>query len=78
MSSLLGNEEFSSDFGGSCSENDEVPDMDGRFMFGKEETKSRFTEYSMSSSVVKRSEQLVTLDDRFEEVSRMLTFANIS
>lgn len=50
------------------SENDEVPDLDERFLFDKEETKSKFTEYSMTSSVIKRSEQLSTLDDRFEAV----------
>lgn len=32
-----------------------------------EETKSRFTEYSMSSSVIRRNEQLALLDDRFEK-----------
>ena len=35
--------------------------------FAEEETKSRFTEYSMSSSVIRRNEQLTNLDDRFEE-----------
>lgn len=34
--------------------------------FDDEETKSRFTEYSMSSSVLRRNEQLTLLDDRFE------------
>lgn len=34
--------------------------------FGNEETKSQFTEYSMSSSVIRRNEQLTLLDDRFE------------
>lgn len=34
--------------------------------FEDEETKSRFTEYSMSSSVIRRNEQLSLLDDRFE------------
>lgn len=38
-----------------------MPDFDG------EETKSRFTEYSMSSSVIRRNEQLTLLDDRFEK-----------
>lgn len=38
-----------------------MPDFDG------EETKSRFTEYSMSSSVIRRNEQLSLLDDRFEK-----------
>lgn len=35
--------------------------------FDGEETKSRFTEYSMSSSVLRRNEQLTLLDDRFEK-----------
>lgn len=35
--------------------------------FDDEETKSRFTEYSMSSSVMRRNEQLSLLDDRFEK-----------
>lgn len=34
-----------------------------------EETKSRFTEYSLSSSVIRRNEQLTLLDDRFEKVN---------
>ncbi|XP_062287086.1 protein LTV1 homolog [Scomber scombrus] len=37
------------------------------FMFMDEETKSRFTEYSMTSSVMRRNEQLSLLDDRFEK-----------
>ncbi|XP_030380882.1 protein LTV1 homolog [Scaptodrosophila lebanonensis] len=35
--------------------------------FDDEEVKSRFTEYSMSSSVIRRNEQLSLLDDRFEQ-----------
>ncbi|KAH8319766.1 hypothetical protein KR074_005453, partial [Drosophila pseudoananassae] len=35
--------------------------------FDEEEVKSRFTEYSMSSSVIRRNEQLTLLDDRFEK-----------
>lgn len=35
--------------------------------FDDEETKSRFTEYSMSSSVIRRNQQLELLDDRFEK-----------
>ena len=37
-------------------------------MFMDEETKSRFTEYSLTSSVMRRNEQLTLLDDRFEKV----------
>lgn len=39
------------------------------FLFMDEETKSRFTEYSMTSSVMRRNEQLTLLDDRFEKVN---------
>ncbi|KAL0125309.1 hypothetical protein PUN28_004438 [Cardiocondyla obscurior] len=38
------------------------------YSFAEEETKSRFTEYSMSSSVMKRNEQLTLLDDKFEKM----------
>lgn len=41
----------------------------GDFLFMDEETKSRFTEYSMTSSVMRRNEQLSLLDDRFEKVT---------
>lgn len=33
-----------------------------------EETKSRFTDYSMSSSIIRRNENLQLLDDQFEQV----------
>ncbi|XP_006834766.1 PREDICTED: protein LTV1 homolog [Chrysochloris asiatica] len=36
-------------------------------LFWEEETKSRFTEYSMTSSVMRRNEQLTLHDDRFEK-----------
>ncbi|KAL1441048.1 hypothetical protein MTO96_008800 [Rhipicephalus appendiculatus] len=39
-----------------------------RFSFAEEETQSRFTSYSMSSSVIRRTEGLKTLDERFEEM----------
>ncbi|KAG8444307.1 hypothetical protein GDO86_009477 [Hymenochirus boettgeri] len=37
------------------------------FLFMQEETKSRFTEYSLSSSVMRRNDQLTLLDERFEK-----------
>uniref|UniRef100_A0A8C2ZV85 Protein LTV1 homolog n=1 Tax=Cyclopterus lumpus TaxID=8103 RepID=A0A8C2ZV85_CYCLU len=37
------------------------------FLFADEETKTRFTEHSMTSSVMRRNEQLTLLDDRFEK-----------
>ncbi|XP_034949649.1 protein LTV1 homolog [Chelonus insularis] len=50
-------------------EKDEVGSLDGpQYSFRDEETKSRFTEYSMSSSVIKRNEQLTLLDDKFEKM----------
>jgi len=39
----------------------------GEFMFANEETRSRFTSYSMSSSVIRRNKQLSLVDDKFEE-----------
>ena len=44
---------------------DNVPSLDGdRFSnFSDEETKSKFTSYSMSSSVIRRNEGLTKLDD---------------
>ncbi|POI24153.1 hypothetical protein CIB84_012099, partial [Bambusicola thoracicus] len=70
--------EDDSDEKDSCS-NDEDYDSDGplsndgvngqgrEFLFMQEETRSRFTEYSMTSSVMRRNEQLTLLDDRFEK-----------
>lgn len=46
-------------------EDDEVGSME--FTFKDEETKSQFTNYSMSSSVVRRNKQLLLMDDRFEK-----------
>ncbi|XP_037107290.1 protein LTV1 homolog isoform X2 [Syngnathus acus] len=36
-------------------------------LFEDEETRTRFTDYSMTSSVMRRNEQLTLLDDRFEK-----------
>ncbi|XP_061930364.1 protein LTV1 homolog isoform X1 [Apis cerana] len=50
-------------------EEDEVCSLNGpQYTFKEEETKSRFTEYSMSSSVIRRNEQLTLLDDKFEKM----------
>lgn len=46
------------------------------FLFMDEETKSRFTEYSMTSSVMRRNEQLTLLDDRFEKVNTLFFFSD--
>ena len=54
-----------------CDEKDFDSDFDGDFedndMFAGEEVRSKFTMYSMSSSVVPRSENLRTLDDKFDK-----------
>lgn len=48
---------------------DEVGSLpESRFSFEEEETKSRFSNYSMSSSVIRRNEQLTLLDNKFEHV----------
>lgn len=39
----------------------------GNHFFWEEETKSRFTEYSLTSSVMRRNEQLTLHDERFEK-----------
>lgn len=50
-------------------ERDEIASLKGpQYSFRDEETRSRFTEYSMSSSVMRRNEQLTLLDDKFEKV----------
>ena len=46
-------------------------DMNGSYFSDEddfEETRSRFTSYSMTSSVIRRNEQLTLLDDKFEKV----------
>ncbi|XP_029159315.1 protein LTV1 homolog [Nylanderia fulva] len=50
-------------------EADEVHSLNGpQYTFKDEETKSRFTDYSISSSVMRRNEQLTLLDDKFEQL----------
>ncbi|KAK0171278.1 hypothetical protein PV328_009026 [Microctonus aethiopoides] len=50
-------------------ERDEVCSLNGpQYTFNDEETKSRFTQYSMSSSVIRRNEQLTLLDNKFEKM----------
>uniref|UniRef100_A0A182RLP6 Protein LTV1 homolog n=1 Tax=Anopheles funestus TaxID=62324 RepID=A0A182RLP6_ANOFN len=67
-------EEGEHDFDSDDMDDDDYPDeeRDGlgplEYGYGREETKSRFTEYSMSSSVIRRNEQLTLLDDRFEKL----------
>ncbi|XP_074521632.1 protein LTV1 homolog [Halichoeres trimaculatus] len=59
--------DFDSEGGFSGDEDMEDGCHDREFLFMDEETKSRFTEYSLTSSVMRRNEQLTLLDDRFEK-----------
>ncbi|XP_074846548.1 protein LTV1 homolog [Carettochelys insculpta] len=52
---------------GPLSDDEKVGEEMKEFLFMEEETKSRFTEYSMTSSVMRRNEQLTLLDERFEK-----------
>lgn len=58
-------DEDSDDLGGGRSEeeDDEVPSL---LSWTGEETKTKFTNYSMSSSVIRRNKQLSLLDDQFD------------
>lgn len=50
-------------------EMDNVGSLHGsQFSFEDVETKSRFTDYSMSSSMIRRNDQLTLLDNKFEQV----------
>uniref|UniRef100_UPI0037E8A534 protein LTV1 homolog n=1 Tax=Semicossyphus pulcher TaxID=241346 RepID=UPI0037E8A534 len=60
-------EEGDFDSEGGFSGDEEEGGRGREFLFMDEETKSRFTEYSMTSSVMRRNEQLTLLDDRFEK-----------
>jgi len=42
-----------------------------------EDTKSRFTDYSMSSSIIRRNENLKLIDDQFEQVLTPFFFNKI-
>ncbi|XP_071494564.1 protein LTV1 homolog [Diadema antillarum] len=54
---------------GSDDENYDSDDLDdGQRSYSSEETKSRFTSYSMTSSVMRRNDGLTLLDDRFEKL----------
>lgn len=57
MDSNFGDEDF-----------DDVGSLPGSQPFKGVETKSRFTNCSLTSSVIRRNEQLTLLDKRFEQV----------
>ncbi|KAF7990454.1 hypothetical protein HCN44_000259 [Aphidius gifuensis] len=62
-----GSDVSSGDFGLSDEERDELGSLHGHG-FDKEETKSRFTDYSMSSSVISRNDGLTQLDRKFDKM----------
>lgn len=59
--------DIDSNFDADDNDNEERDALGPLRMHASEETKSRFTEYSMSSSVIRRNEQLALLDERFEK-----------
>lgn len=61
----ISTENKNEDDGGSASDSDA---FDDEYCDSDEEKKTRFTNYSMSSSILPRSEILQTLDDRFEKI----------
>lgn len=64
--------DYDSDKADFSGDEDMCPDSGDEYgdrKFMNEETKSHFTNYSMTSSVIHRSEGLTLLDDRFEKVS---------
>lgn len=60
-----GDEHIGSDLSDFDEEEDEVGSMPD---FSDEETRTRFTNYSMSSSVIRRNQGLTLVDDKFEQV----------
>ena len=66
------NEEVSDIASDEAEMSDVCSNFDGGFddeqSFAEEETKSRFTNYSMTSSVIRRNDGLTLIDDRFEKV----------
>lgn len=62
----LSGEDESDDESGEDYDSDELDSYDGDN--NDDETKSRFTSYSLSSSVMRRTDGLTLLDDRFEKI----------
>ena len=67
-------DEDSEEESGEDFDSDELDDIDDDYnddqrTYNSEETKSRFTSYSLTSSVIRRTEGLSLLDDRFEKVT---------
>ncbi|XP_072046291.1 protein LTV1 homolog [Amphiura filiformis] len=63
-------EDDSDEESGEDFDSDELDDLDDddQRTYNSDETKSRFTSYSLTSSVIRRTDGLTLLDDRFEKV----------
>merc|ERR1719309_1088643 len=59
--------DFDSDFGVGPSDDEEDDEVPSLKSWTEEETGTKFTNYSMSSSVMRRNEGLTLLDDQFEK-----------
>jgi len=58
--------DLNSDFGGGRSEDEDDDDVPSLKSWTGEETATKFTNYSMSSSCIRRNDQLSLLDDKFD------------
>ena len=56
----------SDDLGGGRSDDEEDDEVPSLLSWTGEETRTKFTNYSMSSSVIRRNKQLSLLDDQFD------------
>ena len=71
-----GDDDVPSDEADFSDDGSDVGSYDGQNSFTEEETKSRFTSYSMTSSVIRRNNGLTLVDDRFEKVRYLTTSLN--
>merc|ERR1719209_2130103 len=65
--SYRGGSDMDSDFGGGRSEDEEDDEVPSLQSWSGEETATKFTNYSMSSSCIRRNAQLTLADDKFEK-----------
>ena len=65
---IVGSDEGGSEGGGYYPSDEAMDSDDENSFFDEEETATRFTDYSLTSSVMHRTDGLTLLDDRFEKV----------
>merc|ERR1719187_1077057 len=63
----MGSDDMDSDFGGGRSDDEEEDEVPSLKSWTGEETGTKFTNYSMSSSVIRRNDGLSLLDDQFDK-----------